>query len=426
MSKNADNRRAPGEGTLRQRKDRNKWEAAVVIGYQANGHPKRLRKLFDTKTDARVWLQDNVVAKRNGELNAASDTTFEAFLKDWLEVKKAARAERTVESYRYVCEKYLLPHLGKHKLVDLTPMHVQRLVTKLQQATTPLLVNRAHHYLKMILAEAVRLEVIIKNVAKSVKVPKPRRRELTRWTTDEAAKVLEHVHSTEHPLANYIHLALTTGMRREELFGLRWIDVNFDRAELKVQQCVTFINGRAIFGKPKTEDSQRTIYLDQGSIAVLRKQLEAVSLMRDVNASKWQENDLVFPSKVGTPFQEGRLSDLFRKLCTDLQVTRIRPYDLRSTWASVALEAGVSVKVVSERLGHRDANFTLQVYVRTVESQHRKAAMDTKTLYGTKPNPEASANVNPKKTKPEKVVKPRGRKKPSATSLPPKAKKPKK
>jgi integrase len=204
-------------------------------------------------------------------------------------------------------------------------------------------------------------------------------------------------------------------MRREELFGLRWSDINFDRAELKVQQCVTFINGRAIFGRPKTEDSQRTIYLDQGSIAVLRKQLEAVRLMRDVNASKWQEYDLVFPSKVGTPFQEGRLSDLFRKLCTDLQVTRIRPYDLRSTWASVALEAGVSVKVVSERLGHRDANFTLQVYVQTVESQHRKAAMDANTLYGTKPNPEANANMNPKKSKPEKVVKPRGRKKPSAT-----------
>ena len=86
----------------------------------------------------------------------------------------------------------------------------------------------------------------------------------------------------------------------------------------------------------------------------------------------------------------------------------------------------MSVKVVSERLGHRDANFTLQVYVRTVEAQHRKAAMDANTLYGTKPNPEANANVNPKKSKPEKLVKLRGRKKPSATSLPPKAKKRKK
>jgi integrase len=419
MPKNTDNRRAPGEGTLRQRIDRDKWEAAVVIGYQANGHPKRLRKLFDSKTEARVWLQDQVVAKRNGELNAASDTTFEAFYNDWINIKQAARAERTVENYRYVCSKYLVPNLGKFKLVDLTPMHVQRLVTKLQQDATPLLVNRAHHFLKMILAEAVRLEVILKNVAKSVKVPKPRRRPLTRWTTEEAATVLEHVHATQHALASYVHLALTTGMRREELLGLRWTDINLEKAELKVVQCVTFINGRAIFGKPKTEDSQRTIYLDLGSITVLRKQLEAVSLLRDVNASKWQENDLVFPSKVGTPFQEGRLSDLFRKLCTDLKVTPIRPYDLRSTWASVALEAGVSVKVVSERLGHRDARFTLQVYVRTVESQHRKAAMDTTTLYGTKPNPESGFGTKPKKTRIKKVLKPKGRKKPSATSLPP-------
>jgi integrase len=96
---------------------------------------------------------------------------------------------------------------------------------------------------------------------------------------------------------------------------------------------------------------------------------------------------------------------LFRDLCIDLKVTRIRPYDLRSTWASVALEAGVSVKVVSERLGHRDAKFTLQVYVRTVESQHRKAAMDTTTLYGAKPNSESGIDSKPKKIRIKKLAK---------------------
>jgi hypothetical protein len=94
--------------------------------------------------------------------------------------------------------------------------------------------------------------------------------------------------------------------------------------------------------------------------------------------------------------------------------------------AKVALEAGVSVKVVSERLGHRDANFTLQVYMRTVKSQHRKAAMDTTTLYGAKPNPESGLDTKPKKMRIKKLAKPKGRKKPSATSLPPRAKKRKK
>jgi hypothetical protein len=98
-----------------------------------------------------------------------------------------------------------------------------------------------------------------------------------------AATVLEHVHA-QHALASCVHLAPTTGMRREGLLGLRWTDINLEKAELKVVQCVTFIKGRAIFGKPKTEDDQCTIYLDLGSITVLRKQLEAVSLPREVNA----------------------------------------------------------------------------------------------------------------------------------------------
>jgi integrase len=426
MSKNADNRRAPGEGTLRERKDRNKWEAAVVTGYQTNGHPKRLRKLFDTKTEARAWLLTHLKAKQDGDLMASSDTTLAQFVTDWLEIKRATRAPRTLNSYEYVLNRCVIPYLGNHTLYELKPMHVQRLVNTLRQKTTASLVSQAHDYLKMVLTEAVRLELVTRNAATAVKVPKPRRRELTRWSAEEAAKVLEFVYRTDHPLRHYLHIALTTGMRREELLGLRWTDVKLEAGELYVVQCVTYVNGKALFGQPKTPTSQRVIYLDAETVNAFRRQRSHVEFVREAFKHRWQEHDLVFPSTIGTPYPESTIGKAFRKLCQDVEVTPIRLYDLRSTWASNALEAGVDIKVVSERLGHRDVRFTLQVYVRTIEAQHRKAALGTDALYGSNPRP--SEKIIDVKAKPAKPMrKSRAPKalpeKASATNLPPRAKK---
>lgn len=197
--------------------------------------------------------------------------------------------------------------------------------------------------------------------------------------------MLEYGKNNEHRLRHYVHLGLTTGTRREELLGVRWQDINLERAELHVAHCVTYINGKPYFGPPKTPGSQRTIYLDPGTLEALKQQRELVGGIRAAQAHVWQEHDLVFPSLVGTPYNEGRLSEQFHALCHNAGVTRIRVYDLRSTWASVALEAGVHQQLVSERLGHTNVAFTLQVYVRTDEQQRRGAALSTQQLYGAEP-----------------------------------------
>ena len=175
-------------------------------------------------------------------------------------------------------------------------------------------------------------------------------------------------------------------------------------------------------------------FLEEDTITALWQQHEYVKQLWAINRHQWTEHGLVFPSRTGTPYGESGLGKTFRTLCQTLAVTPIRVYDLRSTWASNALEAGVDIKVVSERLGHSDVRFTLQVYVRTVEAQHRKAALDTQALYGSKPDlstktievkaqpvKKNQALPRARKTLPKKAPK-NAPKKASATKLPPEGK----
>ena len=384
MSNTNNRRRSPGEGTLRYRDDRDQWEAGITIGELQSGHPRRLRKLFDSKTAAQTWLIEQQAAKQRGDIHAGGDTLLQDFAHEWLEGKRGVRAAKTVNAYEYQLRRFILPELGALRLRELTPMHVQRWVGRMRRTTTAFMTAKSHEYLKLLLGEAVRLELIPRNVAKAVQVSKPRRRELTRWSGAEASRVLEHVYRTSHPLRHYVHVALTTGMRREELLGLRWADVNLEGFELRIEQCVTYIRGKAMVGPPKNEGSRRTIYLDEDTVNALRQQRDLVREARAIHRHRWREHDLVFPSSVGTPYPESSLGRAFRALCRAAGVTQIRVYDLRSTWASNALEAGIHEKVVSERLGHSDVRFTLQVYVRTVEAQHRQAALGAQRLYGTR------------------------------------------
>jgi integrase len=158
-----------------------------------------------------------------------------------------------------------------------------------------------------------------------------------------------------------------------------------------------------VLGPPKTSKSRRVMYLDPESIEVLRWQRERVNIRRTTAGADWTELDLVISSERGTPWSQRRFRSHWEKLLEDLKpsgVTRIRPYDLRSTWASVAmtkLEArGVTSKTVSDRLGHTNIGFTLKTYVRPDLKEQQSLAMTPDELYGTnKPAESETPPVNP-------------------------------
>lgn len=182
------------------------------------------------------------------------------------------------------------------------------------------------------------------------------------------------------------HLALGTGMRRGELLGVRWQDVHLDAGYLTVRQAVVVVRGRPRIKEPKTPGSVRTIFLPPTVRDRLVEHRRAQQDHRDKrreSGAAWRESDLVFTTREGTMVNPDNLDYDFGKLIERAAVPRIRIHDLRHTYATLALEQGIPVKVVSENLGHADISTTLRTYAHVIPAQRSELAarMDA-TLFG--------------------------------------------
>jgi integrase len=164
-------------------------------------------------------------------------------------------------------------------------------------------------------------------------------------------------------------------MRQGELIGLKWADLDWEKMTLQVKrQVVRYYNGSFAFSKPKSRNGNRTVMLGKQVLEVLRAQQEKVWRMRKGAGKNWQEFDLIFPTKVGTPIQGCNLRRAFRKLLKVSGLPKIRFHDLRHTAASLMLNYGIPMLVVSRRLGHAKASITLDVYGHLVPGKQEEAA----------------------------------------------------
>lgn len=173
-----------------------------------------------------------------------------------------------------------------------------------------------------------------------------------------------------------------TGMRRSEVVGLRWSDVDVDRHHLTVNQAATVVDGDEVVDVPKTRRSRRVIDLDPDTVSLLlrhrTRQLE-LYLRLGVSATA---GDRAFTNEIGDPLRPGSIGQAFRRLALSADVPLIRLHDLRHTHASHLLMAGVNVKVVSERLGHASESFTLDTYAHVMPGQQAEAAAGAAALLG--------------------------------------------
>ncbi|HEX2029700.1 MAG TPA: site-specific integrase, partial [Nitriliruptorales bacterium] len=165
-----------------------------------------------------------------------------------------------------------------------------------------------------------------------------------------------------------------TGMRRGEVLGMRWIDVNLEAGRLAVRQAYVSIDGRAQFSEPKTRRSRRTIDLDERTVAALRTWQEHQDAERREWAGAWQDHGLVFTRENGAPIDPDTFSKAFVRHARQAGLPPIRVHDLRHTHASLLLATGVNPKVASERLGHHSTAFTLDVYSHVVPGMQSEAA----------------------------------------------------
>ncbi len=371
-------KRGNNEGSVFQRKDR-RWVAQIQVGFSANGAPKFRTHYADTRKNADDWLVEMKAAKLTGMLAETDGLTLSAFLDRWLEAKARDVRPSTHLSYRSTVRLYIAPRLGKFKLERLRPLDLERLVSGLlESGQSARVAAYALRVAKMALKQAVLWQLVPRNVAEAVRPPRAVRREMSVWTGAEAKAFLEF--TRPHRLHALFVLALTTGLRRGELLGLRWADVDFEAGRLSVRRIVVHTQGALELGEPKTATSRRTIPVAPGVIAALREHRERQALERTVVGAAYQDQGVVFASEVGTLTHPRNIERVYYNHLKRSGARRIRFHDLRHTAASLMILKGVPPKVVSRMLGHASVAFTLQVYVHVFEEQEEEATLDLDDL----------------------------------------------
>ncbi|HMT61270.1 MAG TPA: site-specific integrase, partial [Microthrixaceae bacterium] len=194
-------------------------------------------------------------------------------------------------------------------------------------------------------------------------------------------------------LASFVVFA-TTGMRRGEVLGLRWSDVDLANGRLSVVNTITTVNGRPVETSTKTKKSRRRVSLDAATLGALRAHQERQDIERASAGSAWSDTGLVFTREDGSAIHPDRFSHWFADLVEKAGVPPIRLHDLRHTHATLALEAGVHPKVVSERLGHATVGITLDLYSHVTPSLDELAAETIAALVDVPGQSRSSAGTN--------------------------------
>jgi integrase len=238
---------------------------------------------------------------------------------------------------------------------------------------SPRSVRYCHAVIRHALADAVRWNLLVRNVADAANSPRPVRKAHATWSAAELRRFLEHVR--EDRLYAAWLLAASTGARRGEVLGLGWSDLDLDAAKMTVVRSLVSIDYEVRFSEPKTERGRRTIALDSATVSALRAHRKAQAEERLAAGAAWtNESGLLFTDQLGAPLHPQGFSQAFLKHAKAAKLPKLSLHGLRHTHATLALRAGVHPKVVSERLGHASVGFTLDVYTDSLPDLQESAA----------------------------------------------------
>ena len=364
------------------RREGKKWAFVVDVGVDPSTGRRRqqMKGGFATRAAAEDALRALLTSVDQGSYVSRSNVTLAEFLKDWLGTIKPRLRETTWYSYGIAVER-ISREIGAVRLQTVTPLQIEKVYATLLDSggknkgpLAPKTVRNCHIVLHRALADAERLGLVSRNAAHAAKAPVARRKEMATWTSEELAAFLRSA-TEDRFYAAYVVLA-TTGMRRGEVLGLRWSDLDIEGRRLSVAQTLTTINDRVFLGPTKTVRSRRNVALDRDTVAVLRAHRKHQSEDRLALGASWDaSHDLVFCEPDGTPLHPDRFTATFKRRVRDSGLPELRgPHSLRHTWATLALKAGVHPKVVSDRLGHATIAVTIDTYSHVTPSLDATAA----------------------------------------------------
>ena len=372
-------RRPKGTGSIRERGSRHQ---AIYSYVDATGIRRRRSKRFDTRTEARKWLNARLNEVNQGRISDAGTVTLGEYLTDWVAALPLTGLEpTTINWYREAVVKHIVPTLGRVRLDRLSPTRIDAfLAVKAESGRVdgkgglgPVSIRRLRTTLSKALSDAIRKGLITDNPMRRVDPLRIPRSDVTAtvWSPETTSTFLASTKSDR--LFPLWRLAAMTGLRREELAALQWPDIDLKSGVVSVRRARVDIGGEIIVKGPKSAASRRLIDLDNETLLALRKWRKKQAKERLTAGPGWEPGEWVFTDKLGQPWRPDGITYRFTKAVKNAALPPTHIKGLRHAHATALLATGAHPKVVQERLGHASIKVTMDIYSSVLPGIQRDA-----------------------------------------------------
>lgn len=353
-------KRPAGEGSIYFKEEKQLWVAQVTL---PTG--KRKTKYGKTQREVKAWLQAQREAVSKGIYTESDHMTLSAFLEQYMAGQVNSLRPKTIDSYNYLIEKHINPEIGNIKLSQLRPDHLQSLYTKkvTESGLSKRTVQYIHAVLHKSLNQALRWNLVSRNVSDLVDPPSPEKKTPDVLNIEQTKKFMERVIGHRWELIYLI--AIGGGLREGEILALSVQDIDIDKGVVYVSKALQYLPGRGlVVSEPKTATAKRNVPLPDFTLIPLKEYLDSLK----------GNQKFLFETSNGTPISPRNLLRHYHSILEDLGFPKMPFHNLRHLSASIALMAGVNPKTVQQRLGHSTVSLTLNTYSHLLPGVEDEAA----------------------------------------------------
>jgi len=358
----------------------------VTMDYGKDSTGKRIKttKTFEKKKDAQTALKNFDADKIKQNLVFPSVLTVENWLTYWIDDIKAIKCEETtLYGYRNIINNHLVPKLGNYKLQELNPTILNKYFKgKLDAGLKNNTIRKHYDLLKDTLKTAVDEEKLLKNPLNKVPPIKVQKEEKNFYSIEQLKKLFAIVENDRMEIV--VKLAGLLGLRREEIAGLKWDNIDLDNKIITIAEARTQAGKKTVAKGTKNSSSHRTLHAPNEIINLLTTIKNRQEEQKNLLGEAYNDKGYIMAWENGEPFRPNYLSDLFKKIIDDNKLPPLRLHDLRHTFASIANELGTNLYDISKALGHSQVGTTSQVYTHMFDKTHKKAISKIADVMTTK------------------------------------------